>query len=119
MYHGPQGLRQIAGRIHRLAAIFAEGMKGLGFKADNTHYFDTLTFTVGDEQQAIVDRALAAGMNLRIVAGDRLATEGLRVASRCAAPASPSGSSPLVRCPLGELLSGSRTPSSCSSRGLA
>jgi glycine dehydrogenase len=72
MYHGPDGLRRIAERIHRLAAIFAAGMKGLGFKADNHTYFDTLTFTVGDEQQAIVERALAAGMNLRIVGAERL-----------------------------------------------
>ena len=72
MYHGPDGLRVIASRIQRLAAIFAEGMKGLGYTADNTHYFDTLTFTVGDNAQAIIDRALAAGMNLRIDSGSRL-----------------------------------------------
>jgi glycine dehydrogenase len=72
MYHGPDGLRRIAERIHRLAAIFAAGMKGLGLKADNDSYFDTLTFTVGDEQGEIVERALAAGMNLRIVGTDRL-----------------------------------------------
>lgn len=72
MYHGPQGLRQIAERIHRLTAIFAEGMKGLNFKAENAHYFDTLTFQVGDEQQAIVDRALAAGVNLRVLDDGRL-----------------------------------------------
>ena len=53
MYHGPEGLRRIAGRIHRLTAIFAEGMKGLGFSAENNSYFDTLTFDLGDEQQSV------------------------------------------------------------------
>ncbi|KZX55103.1 glycine dehydrogenase (aminomethyl-transferring) [Halioglobus sp. HI00S01] len=72
MYHGPEGLRTIASRIHRLTSIFAEGMVGLGFNADNTTYFDTLTFTVCEQQQAIVHRALAAGMNLRVIGTDRL-----------------------------------------------
>ncbi|RLQ21879.1 glycine dehydrogenase (aminomethyl-transferring) [Seongchinamella sediminis] len=72
MYHGPQGLRRIARRIHRLTAIFAEGMKNLGFTVENSHFFDTLTFDVGAGQQAIVDRALAAGVNLRIIDGGRL-----------------------------------------------
>ena len=72
MYHGPQGLRLIATRIHRLTAIFAEGMKGLGFNAENSQYFDTLTFAVGKEQPAIVERALASGVNLRILEDGRL-----------------------------------------------
>ncbi|MEH6585682.1 MAG: aminomethyl-transferring glycine dehydrogenase [Halioglobus sp.] len=72
MYHGPQGLRLIATRIQRLTAIFAEGMKGLGFNAENSQYFDTLTFAVGKEHQAIVDRALASGVNLRILEDERL-----------------------------------------------
>ena len=72
MYHGPEGLRRIAERIHRLAAIFAEGMEGLGLKADHASFFDTLSFTVGNEQQAIVERALASGLNLRVIGDDRL-----------------------------------------------
>ena len=72
MYHGPEGLRRIAGRIHRLTAIFAEGMKGLGFSAENNSYFDTLTFDLGDDQQSVVDRALAAGMNLRVLDNGRM-----------------------------------------------
>ncbi len=72
MYHGPDGLRQIAERIHRLTGILATGLSEAGFKADNTLYFDTLTFTVGDQQQPIVARALEAGINLRIIGDDRL-----------------------------------------------
>jgi glycine cleavage system P protein (glycine dehydrogenase) len=72
MYHGPEGLRRIARRIHRLAAIFATGMQELGFSAENSNYFDTLTFAVGDQQQSIVDRALSQGINLRIIGDDRL-----------------------------------------------
>ena len=72
MYHGPEGLRRIALRIQRLAATFAAGMQQMGFSAENAHYFDTLTYRVGDAQQAIVRRAMEHGVNLRIVADDRL-----------------------------------------------
>jgi glycine dehydrogenase len=72
MYHGPDGLRRIAERIHRLTVILATALEQAGLQADNGSYFDTLTYTVGDQQQAIVQRALAAGMNLRIIGSDRL-----------------------------------------------
>jgi glycine cleavage system P protein (glycine dehydrogenase) len=72
MYHGPEGLRLIAHRIHRLTSIFATGMQQLGFSPENANYFDTLTFNVGEQQQAIVERALTQGFNLRILGSDRL-----------------------------------------------
>jgi glycine dehydrogenase len=73
MYHGPQGLRCIAMRIHRLTAILAAGMSNAGMSADNKGFFDTLTFSVGDDQHTIIARALAKGMNLRTVGSDKLA----------------------------------------------
>lgn len=72
MYHGPKGLRRIATRIQRLTGILAQGLADAGFTADNTTFFDTLTYTVGERQQAIVNRALASGLNLRIIGTDRL-----------------------------------------------
>jgi glycine dehydrogenase len=72
MYHGPVGLRRIAERIHHLTALLATGLEQAGFNADNENYFDTLTYTVGDQQSAIIERALAQGMNLRIDSKDRL-----------------------------------------------
>ncbi|MCB1706864.1 MAG: aminomethyl-transferring glycine dehydrogenase, partial [Halioglobus sp.] len=72
MYHGPKGLRRIATRIQRLTGILAQGLADAGFTADNATFFDTLTYTVGEQQQAIVKRALASGLNLRIIGDDRL-----------------------------------------------
>jgi glycine dehydrogenase len=72
MYHGPEGLRRIAQRIHRLTAILARGLADVGFTADNGQFFDTLTYSVGDQQQAIAQRARDAGCNLRLVGEDRL-----------------------------------------------
>ncbi len=72
MYHGPDGLRRIAERIHYLTGLLAAGLAKAGFSAENSHYFDTLTYRVGDRQGEIVQRALAEGMNLRLVGDDCL-----------------------------------------------
>ena len=72
MYHGPRGLRRIAERIHYLTALLATGLADAGFAAQNKQYFDTLTLRVGDQQAAIIERALAQGMNLRRLGNDRL-----------------------------------------------
>ncbi|MEH6588795.1 MAG: aminomethyl-transferring glycine dehydrogenase [Halioglobus sp.] len=72
MYHGPQGLRRIATRINRLTGMLATELAEAGFTADNANYFDTLTFTVGDQRQTIVDRALTMGRNLRLVGEQQL-----------------------------------------------
>jgi glycine dehydrogenase len=68
VYHGPDGLKTIASRIHRFADILAAGIsqhadKGLSL-ANNT-WFDTITVNVGDKKDAIVAAAHAAKMNLR------------------------------------------------------
>lgn len=72
VYHGPQGLKRIAQRVHRLTAVLAAGLAAKGLKPVNQHFFDTLTFDVGAQQQVIVERARAARVNLRIVGEDRL-----------------------------------------------
>jgi glycine dehydrogenase len=47
-YHGPKGLKLIAERIHGLASVLAAALKELGYTQTNTHFFDTLTFELGD-----------------------------------------------------------------------
>jgi glycine dehydrogenase len=64
VYHGPQGLKNIAERIHRSADIFAAGIAAKGVEIVNSHWFDTITFKVAD-RAAVIGRALAAGVNLR------------------------------------------------------
>lgn len=66
MYHGPQGIRRIAERIHRFATILATGLTRQGLTLVNDNYFDTLTLQVSpDQEKAIVERAGQAGINLR------------------------------------------------------
>ncbi|MDX1677286.1 aminomethyl-transferring glycine dehydrogenase, partial [Arsukibacterium sp.] len=72
VYHGPQGLKDIAERIHRSADIFAAGIKAKGVEIVNSHWFDTVTFKVSD-RAAVIKRALDAGVNLRTDVSDTLA----------------------------------------------
>ncbi|HTR10131.1 MAG TPA: aminomethyl-transferring glycine dehydrogenase [Paraburkholderia sp.] len=72
VYHGPQGLKRIAQRVNRIAAILAAGAKQLGYTLVNDSFFDTLTFEAGPRTQALHDAALARGMNLRHVSETRV-----------------------------------------------
>ncbi|MFP6557486.1 aminomethyl-transferring glycine dehydrogenase [Paraburkholderia sp. B3] len=72
VYHGPQGLKTIALRVNRVAAILAAGAKQLGYTLVNESFFDTLTFESGARTQALHDAALARGMNLRRVSETRV-----------------------------------------------
>jgi glycine dehydrogenase len=67
VYHGPQGLQAIAGRIHRLTAILAAGLKAAGVKVLNGAYFDTLHVELGSRTGAVYQVTQDAGFNLRQV----------------------------------------------------
>ena len=72
IYHGPERLRTIATRIHRLATILARGLEAGGFRLSHAHFFDTLAVEAGNQQAAIMQRALDAGINLRALDGGRI-----------------------------------------------
>ena len=72
IYHGPDGLKRIANRIHRLTAITATALQQKGFELANANYFDTISVLVGDKQQNIFQAALNAEINLRLVGSDSL-----------------------------------------------
>ena len=73
VYHGPAGLQHIATRVARLATVLAKGAAQHGIKTRHAHFFDTPVLEVADQQQAIYQRALDAGINLRQVGSDALA----------------------------------------------
>jgi glycine dehydrogenase len=66
VYHGPEGLTDIARIVHRRAAVLAAGLRKLGFAPRSEAFFDTLTVEAGSRQDEIVARALAEKINLRI-----------------------------------------------------
>lgn len=52
VYHGPDGVKAIASRVHQLACILKKELTHLGFKITNTSHFDTLHIdTKGKDQQ--------------------------------------------------------------------
>ena len=65
VFHGPQGLKTIASRIHRLTDILATGLTAKGVELVNSTWFDTLSFK-GLDVAAVTERSQAAGVNLRI-----------------------------------------------------
>ena len=72
IYHGPDGLKRIANRIHRLTAITASALQAHGYTIANEQFFDTLTIQVGDKQAAIYQAALDAEINLRRVGDEAI-----------------------------------------------
>jgi len=63
VYHGPDGLRAIAARVHLMAQMLEGGLKLMGLAQRNAHYFDTLRIDVPSGVEEIQRRALASGMN--------------------------------------------------------
>ncbi|WP_426428260.1 aminomethyl-transferring glycine dehydrogenase [Pseudomonas palmensis] len=72
VYHGPQGLKQIAQRTHQLTAILASGLKALGVNVQNAAFFDTLTLATGGATAALHEQARARQLNLRQIDADHL-----------------------------------------------
>ena len=65
IYHGPTGLKKIAGRIHGLAVCLSDALTQLGYVQENKNYFDTLKINVGDQLAAIHKDAIDNEMNFR------------------------------------------------------
>ena len=67
VYHGPEGIRTIAERIHSIAVFLEESINRLGYKQVNAQYFDTLRFALPDtiSAQQIRTIALSKEVNLR------------------------------------------------------
>ncbi len=66
VYHGPDGLRAIAARVHGLARRLAEGLRALGLAPAHRHFFDTLTVPLPPAaRERLRVRAAADGMHFR------------------------------------------------------
>ena len=66
LYHGPEGLRRIAGRIHRQAEALAGALGKIGCKVRAAQYFDTLRVSPSRRTQAqVIEAARERRINLR------------------------------------------------------
>jgi glycine dehydrogenase len=72
VYHGPDGLRRVAERVHRLTALLAAGLRRGGIEVAHDAFFDTLTVRVPGQGGEIGAEARARGINLRHVDDDTL-----------------------------------------------
>jgi len=72
IYHGPDGLRRIAERVHRLTVIMAEGLRRLGYEILRDSFFDTVTLHVPGNARRLAAAARAVRINLRVVDADHL-----------------------------------------------
>ena len=72
VFHGPDGLKAIAQRIHRKTVRLAKGLEEAGFKVDPKAYFDTITVDVGPLQSAVMKSAVDEKVNLRKVGESRV-----------------------------------------------
>ncbi|GLQ35483.1 glycine dehydrogenase (decarboxylating) [Amylibacter marinus] len=72
VFHGPDGLKAIAQRIHLHAATLAEGIESIGFDVEASEFFDTFTVDVGGLQSVVMKSALNEGVNLRKVGNSKI-----------------------------------------------
>ncbi len=71
-YHGPEGLRAIATRVHGHAVALADGLRAAGREVVHDSFFDTVLVRVPGTAHEIVAAADRAGINLRLVDADHV-----------------------------------------------
>ena len=72
VFHGPEGLKAIAQRIHRKTVRLAIGLEDAGFKIEQESFFDTITVEVGRAQAVIMRAGVNEGINFRQVGETRI-----------------------------------------------
>ncbi len=82
VYHGPEGLRQIATRSHRYAAVLARALADAGFELASAEFFDTLTVAAPGRAADVVAAAREQGIHLRLVDADTVGISTSETTSR-------------------------------------
>jgi glycine dehydrogenase len=77
VYHGPDGLRHIARRVHRTTGTLVKGLAALGWHVQQTAFFDTVTVEVGARQSEILKNAASNAINLRKIGAGAQARIGI------------------------------------------
>ncbi|MFF9012231.1 aminomethyl-transferring glycine dehydrogenase [Streptomyces sp. NPDC014870] len=72
VYHGPDGLKQIAQRVQRYASVLAAGLTAGGVEVVHGSFFDTVTVRVPGKAAEAVAAAREAGVNLYLVDADHV-----------------------------------------------
>ncbi|MBE1581925.1 aminomethyl-transferring glycine dehydrogenase [Nonomuraea angiospora] len=72
VYHGPEGLRRIAHRVHRHAVALAGGLRQAGLEVVHREFFDTVLVRVPGRAAEVVAAAVEHGVNLWRVDDDHV-----------------------------------------------
>jgi len=83
VYHGPDGLRRIAGRVHRLASVLAAGLRNGSIDVVHEAFFDTVCAHVPGRATEVVAAALERGVNLRRIDDDHVGISCDETTTRC------------------------------------
>ena len=73
VYHGPEGLREIAERTHSHAYALAQGLRAGGIEVLHDEFFDTVAFRVPGRAEAVVRETARLGVGIRGVDRDVVA----------------------------------------------
>ncbi|EFN88530.1 Glycine dehydrogenase [decarboxylating], mitochondrial [Harpegnathos saltator] len=65
VYHGPQGIRNIASRVHNLTLVLVNGLETAGNMIKNIYFFDTIRVSPKIPIQTVKENAREAKINLR------------------------------------------------------
>lgn len=72
VYHGPEGIKRIARRVHLLTATLVAGLQQLGYQVITQHFFDTIEVATDARTKAIHAVARGLEMNLRHIDDSRI-----------------------------------------------
>ena len=67
VYHGPEGIKEIATEVNLKTRKFGAFLETQGYKIKHESYFDTLVIKIEKEQQLIIDKTLSEEINLRVI----------------------------------------------------
>ncbi|EJF76072.1 glycine dehydrogenase [decarboxylating] [Bartonella sp. DB5-6] len=72
VWHGPQGLQEIAQRIHHLTCRFVAGLEAEGILCEGETFFDCVSIVVKGKAREIARQAKAGGRLVRVLDDDQI-----------------------------------------------
>jgi len=72
VYHGPEGLKQIAMRVNQMTRSLAATLAAGGVEIESGSHFDTIVTRTPGAARVVCQKAVANGINLRLIDGDHV-----------------------------------------------
>ena len=72
VYHGPDGIKRLAAKVHRMTLILSSSLKKMGIEVTTDQFFDTITVRVQGQAQPIAAKARESRINVRVVDADHI-----------------------------------------------